>query len=145
MNFIKFFILNGLALFFMACGGENNPDKLFEIQLEGNQTDFQQGDTISVSLANKKGISIETVRYSLDCTNIPVSNENLVLNVQKLGIKTLQAHIGYEEQEVTITKDIKVLAPTPPALYTYEIINEYPHDIKAFTQGLEFYNDTLYE
>lgn len=145
MNFIKFFILNGLALFFMACGGENNPDKLFEIQLEGNQTDFQQGDTINISVVNKKGISIETVRYSLDGTDMPVSNGNLVLNVQKLGVKSLQAHIGYEGQEVTIAKDVKVLAPKPPALYTYEVINEYPHDIEAFTQGLEFYNDTLYE
>ncbi|MBQ0740493.1 glutaminyl-peptide cyclotransferase, partial [Aquimarina celericrescens] len=30
-------------------------------------------------------------------------------------------------------------------LYSYKIIAEYPHDIKAFTQGLEFYRDTLYE
>lgn len=29
--------------------------------------------------------------------------------------------------------------------YTYEIINTYPHDRTAFTQGLEFYNGFLYE
>ncbi len=145
MNFIKFFILNGLALFFMPCGGENNAEKLFEIQLAGNQTDFQQGDTVDVSIKNKKGISFEKVRYSLDGINMPVNDKQLVLAVKKLGVKTLQAHIGFEGQEVSISKEIKVLAPQPPALYTYEIINEFPHDIKAFTQGLEFYKDTLYE
>lgn len=29
--------------------------------------------------------------------------------------------------------------------YTYEIVKTYPHDTKAFTQGLIFYNDHLYE
>ena len=29
--------------------------------------------------------------------------------------------------------------------YTYEVINEYPHDEDAFTQGLVWENDTLYE
>ena len=30
-------------------------------------------------------------------------------------------------------------------VYSYEIVNTFPHDKKAFTQGLEFHNDTLYE
>lgn len=32
-----------------------------------------------------------------------------------------------------------------PTVYSYEIINVYPHDINAYTQGLEFYNGFLYE
>ena len=31
------------------------------------------------------------------------------------------------------------------AILPYEIINEFPHDQESYTQGLEFYNDTLYE
>jgi glutamine cyclotransferase len=34
-------------------------------------------------------------------------------------------------------------APLP--VYTYEIVNTYPHDPKAFTQGLVFHNGFLYE
>jgi len=30
-------------------------------------------------------------------------------------------------------------------VYTYEIVNTYPHDPNAFTQGLVFENDVLYE
>lgn len=33
----------------------------------------------------------------------------------------------------------------PVAVYTYEIVHTYPHDGKAFTQGLVFYNGNLYE
>ena len=32
-----------------------------------------------------------------------------------------------------------------PKIYTYEIVNTYPHDITSYTQGLEFYNGDLYE
>lgn len=40
-----------------------------------------------------------------------------------------------------------VSAPTtgPAARYTYEIINRYPHDPEAFTQGLIFLDGVLYE
>ncbi len=32
-----------------------------------------------------------------------------------------------------------------PAHYTYSIVNTYPHDKNAFTQGLVYDNDSLYE
>lgn len=35
--------------------------------------------------------------------------------------------------------------PAPPPVYGYEIVNTYPHDPQAFTQGLLFHNGTLYE
>lgn len=35
--------------------------------------------------------------------------------------------------------------PEPVPMYDYQIVKEYPHDPKAFTQGLEFHNGVLYE
>ena len=39
--------------------------------------------------------------------------------------------------------------PTPEStaipVYTYEVVNEYPHDPAAFTQGLQFVDGVLYE
>jgi glutamine cyclotransferase len=32
-----------------------------------------------------------------------------------------------------------------PIAYTYQVVNSYPHDPRAFTQGLLFLNGTLYE
>ena len=40
---------------------------------------------------------------------------------------------------------IDVFSRVQPAIYTYSIVNTYPHDIKAYTQGLEFYGDILIE
>ena len=33
----------------------------------------------------------------------------------------------------------------PVPLIAYNVVAEYPHDTSAYTQGLEFYNDKLYE
>jgi glutamine cyclotransferase len=38
----------------------------------------------------------------------------------------------------------ELLVP-PPVYYTYTIINEYPHDPTAYTQGLDYENGFLYE
>lgn len=35
--------------------------------------------------------------------------------------------------------------PAPPITYTYRIVNTYPHDPEAFTQGLVYYDGLLYE
>ncbi len=129
----------------MACGGDNAPSSLFEIQLEGNSKSFQQNQNISVSLKNKKDKTIESVTYSIDGKELPVTNGKIALNMPHLGDKTLKATVAYEDASVEVTKHLKLLAPNPPEIYTYEIINEYPHDNKAYTQGLEFYKDTLYE
>lgn len=36
-------------------------------------------------------------------------------------------------------------AAVPPPVYTYEIVNTYPHDPNSFTQGLVFDNGVFYE
>jgi glutaminyl-peptide cyclotransferase len=37
------------------------------------------------------------------------------------------------------------LIPTPTPQYTYRVVNTYPHDRTAFTQGLEYRDGFLYE
>ena len=130
----------------MACGDSTtDPSKLFEISLDKKKKQFQQNERIGIQLKNKKSKTIDKVTYSIDNTELDVTDNAIQLKVATLGNKTLKAVVDYEDTSVEITKKIKVLAATPPALYTYEIINEYPHDTKAYTQGLEFYKDTLYE
>lgn len=42
-----------------------------------------------------------------------------------------------------ITTTAQLSGPTP--IYTYTVINDYPHDPEAFTEGLAFDKDVLYE
>lgn len=146
MNLIKLTSFSFLLLLFMSCGsGNTKATSLFEIQLEGNKTDFKQHQTVSVGIKNKKEKSINSVTYTIDGKELEVKENKITFDLTTLGAKTLKATVDYDDTRIDVSKKIKVLAPTPPALYTYEIINEFPHDIKAYTQGLEFHDGILYE
>lgn len=142
---MKVFLFNTITLFFLACGDATNTAKLFDIQLEGQKKTFQKNDKVGIAIKNKKEVAITKVAYFIDGQLLPVKDGKINLNVEKLGNKLLIAKIDYEDTSVDITKKIKVLAEKSPEIYTYKIVNTFPHDKTSFTQGLEFKNDTLYE
>jgi len=48
---------------------------------------------------------------------------------------------GSNNKPVVNTNKASVAVP----VYDYEVVKTYPHDVKAFTQGLEFHDGVLYE
>jgi glutamine cyclotransferase len=142
MNSFKTYTILVLSLVIVSCAAEKNAI-LFQIKTDGNQ--FKQNESMSVAIANLEEKDIQSVIYSIDGKELPETGGQITLAIDKLGNKTLTAKISYDDTSTIVTKNIKVLAEKSPDLYTYEILNEYPHDNKAYTQGLEFHNDTLYE
>ena len=53
--------------------------------------------------------------------------------------------IAFDEKTKTKNSFFEVFANVKPSIYTYKIINTYPHDTNAYTQGLEYHNGYLYE
>ncbi len=145
MNSIKFLTLNVLLLFFLSCGGDKDPARLFGLQFEKGKKEYRPKDTIRPLIRNKKDLPIDSLTLSLMGRELPSANGSWILDVEKLGVQQLTATFRSEGQEISLSEDIKLLAPEPPKLYTYSIVNEYPHDMNSFTQGLEFHRDTLYE
>ena len=144
MSSLKY-LIGTIALLFLACGGDQDPSKRFQIELEGQSNALKRNDTIKVAVKDREGNVIEGVSYSINGQSLNKSGDQLIFNLPSLGNQELQASFTLEDRPVLLKKKIRILAKDAPGLYTYEIINEYPHDIKAFTQGLEFYQDTLYE
>lgn len=142
---VKLLSIFAALLFFMGCGGGTDPAKLFAIQLEGNGNKFQQNQEVGIALKNKKDIEISSVSYRLDGQELSMTDGKVKLNAETLGNKQLVATISYGDQSINIQKKIKLLAESAPVVYTYKIINTYPHDQSAYTQGLEFHNGVLYE
>ncbi len=63
---------------------------------------------------------------------------------------TAVAYAAIIAGQETPTPDIPPTAtptptPTPPPMYTYRIVNTYPHDANAFTQGLVYHEGIFYE
>ena len=67
------------------------------------------------------------------------------LSAMPLGEKLIKAKVFYDDTFEVALKKVIVVNAEAPKIYTYEIVNTYPHDITSYTQGLEFYKGDLYE
>ncbi|WP_408672357.1 glutaminyl-peptide cyclotransferase [Lutibacter sp.] len=108
---------------------------------------IQSNKELTISISEKNNKLIDSVQFSIDLKKIKNNGNSTTLKINnyKLGKHTITAIIFYESKTEKVMKPIYFMADSTPNVYTYKIINTYPHDKNAFTQGLEFYNGFLYE
>ncbi|WP_147676208.1 glutaminyl-peptide cyclotransferase [Algibacter pacificus] len=143
MKTFKHLTIIFLTTLLVACGSNNGLKKNdFNIITNAEKGNISINETLELSLQNKKNHKIDSISYTLEGKKI---NNNQPLNDFKLGKQNIEATIFFNGEKQNVNTSITILNNESPKLYTYKIINEYPHDITSYTQGLEFYNDTLYE
>jgi glutamine cyclotransferase len=131
-----------VATLISGCGNSSKPIKHFLIQTNANKNVISNTDTLKLSLSNPSNKKIDSVNYVMN--NSPIADIFSLQN-SSLGEKMIKAEVFYGgKKEVALQKVIVVNGSTPK-LYTYELLNTYPHDITSYTQGLEFYKGVLYE
>ena len=114
----------------------------FRIQTNASKGSIANNETLKLSLENKKQHTVDSIVYTLEGKRISSSTK---LQNFKLGKHNITATVYFDGSKQIATTPIEILSSEVPKIYTYKIINEYPHDITSYTQGLEFHNDTLYE
>jgi len=111
----------------------------------------QQNKNIKLNISNINNTAFDKIIIRIDrqkLTEIPYQNTiNFKIGESfKLGSHHLEFDFVKDDQTLkTISKDIELYAGIAPKVLSYRLVNTYPHDMEAFTQGLEFYKDTLYE
>lgn len=142
MNFKKYSILCLLTITLLS-----SCDNPYQFKVEAPKS-VKLGSSFTVSLTENNNQPIDSVQffingvqYATDNTNsFSANSDNIGLGQQ--AIKTL---VFYPGKVKKLNNTIEVLSNFRPAIYTYKIINTYPHDAKAYTQGLEYHNGYLYE
>lgn len=143
MNISKTLTIIFLSIFIISCGSNASHKKSdFTIKTSAIKGNISISDTLNLSIENKKNHTIDSIVYILDNKKI---SENLILNSHKLGKYTVEATVYFNNEKQTTKTSITILNNKAPKIYTFNIINVYPHDITSYTQGLEFFNDTVYE
>lgn len=149
MKCSNFFIVLLLAILITGCGSKNqDPNTLFLLEIEGNKKAISASETINFTVKSKKGNNIDAITYYVNKKEATINaalKGSFNFSDQKLGSKTISAKIVSDGVTYSVSKIITVLAPQKPILYDYRILETYPHDINAYTQGLEFVGDVLYE
>lgn len=139
-------LLPGIILMLLAgCNGRHATTRNFSVTIDSKKKDIRLYSTIKIGIKNKKNFNIDSVAVTIAGRRMPVVKDSITLKGIKPGKQELSTTIFYNETSETLKKTITIFSHIKPKIYTYTIINEYPHDRDAYTQGLEFYNDTLYE
>ncbi len=146
-NFLTFILL-GITI--ASCGDKKNNDTpLFSFDESKLKEQYQSQETLELGILNTNSKTIDSIVYFINDKKIGskknLEKVNLELNDQKLGYQDLKALVYFEGENTEITTRIELVSDVEPKLLKYTIIKTYPHDPTSFTEGLEFYKDTLYE
>lgn len=143
MKTFKHLTIIFLTFFITSCGS-NSAQKKNDISIKTNAEGqaIALGNTLELDISNPKNHEISSVEFMFDGN---VVSEKVELKSIKLGEHTIEAILNFSGDIESITQNIIILNNQTPKVYTYKILNEYPHDITSYTQGLEFYNGELYE
>lgn len=146
-NFL-FIILLGITL--SNCGdtkkGENS---IFTIDNSAFKEQYQPQESLKLAILNPNNKDVDSTTYFVNDKKVAtikgVEKLNFDLKDQKLGYQNLKAKVYYDNEFSEATARVELVSNVQPKLLKYKIVNTYPHDYEAYTQGLEFYRDTLYE
>lgn len=159
-----------LLLLFSSCGRNNSTqggqktqaaqgaEKKEEIKYvntaltspEKNQL-YSYNDEITITFENKDGIPVDSTEYFVDGKKIASTGKNIQSHTfrvpeKKTGTTMVKTLVRYEEgKQGTATTSIRVKPDKAPAQYTWQLEKTFPHDPKAYTQGLVFLDGYMYE
>jgi glutaminyl-peptide cyclotransferase len=153
MKFYKLFIITFLSVTLFSCGeGKKKSPAKFSLKVDGKTDKFHLNAPIKATLINVNNGPVESVKYTLNDVTLENSSadpsvlETTIPADMLLGKQMLRAMVTYGGgKTVPVKTNIMVFSNEKAKIYTYKIINTYPHDMNAYTQGLEFYRDTLFE
>lgn len=145
MKTFKLYLLITITALAASCGSKKNT---VNFKLESNKPTYQLGETVTITPKLLTGTAIESINYSFQDEKINATPENkltITLNKHLLGKHSIYATIVSNGNTENIQTDIIIFNNSAPKVYSYEILNTYPHDESYYTQGLEFAGDKLYE
>lgn len=132
---------------------EDERQKIISVTSPSNYDKFVFGDVIDVAVSLEKPnrrpdsvvVTVDGNRFGAllaEPWDIAINSTELVT----LGRKTLKVSAYIEgKARTSVSRVIYLYSDVEPKHYGYEVVNVYPHDSKAFTQGLFFDSGKLYE
>ena len=101
----------------------------------------------TATLTEKNNKPIDSIHFFVNGKQVASKGNSITINTTDLGVGkfVVTALAFYPEKTKKVNNSIEILSNINPTIYDYKIVNTYPHDTKAYTQGLEFHNGFLYE
>lgn len=142
-------ILLGIAALSSSCSDKE--ENYFNIDQSKFEKHYTAGQTLALRIDNPKNKDIDSVVIFVNDQRMGstkgATEYKMPIDGKKLGymnLKTLVYYEGKADPQESLAR-VEVVSNVQPKLIGYTLVNSYPHDTASFTQGLEFYRDTLIE
>ncbi|MEO0045189.1 MAG: hypothetical protein RL705_380 [Bacteroidota bacterium] len=149
MKVYNLFITTFLALNIVGCDSQKDKESYFSFDESTLKALYQANEKVDFTLVNNNNKTIDSVVYFAndERVNSVKGNGKFTLDLvgKKLGYQSIKALVYFEGDTVSTKTRVEVAAAVAPKLLQYTVVNTYDHDVEAFTEGYEFYNDTLME
>ena len=136
---MKFFLNIIISILILNCSSNAEPKIQILTGLKGNKGSFEKVLNLVVKT------SLEDFDTSYYLNNRQIEKTHKFLETDPLGEYNIRVELKKGDKIFKKNIIYTLLSHKPPKLYKYEIVNIYPHDIEAYTQGLEFDGEDLYE
>ena len=141
MRFYKLLTLGLTTLLVTSCSETN-----YKFKLDTTKK-TTLGKKAAIKFEQLKGEQIDSVQLYVNNKRVNTNETSVTVNTADFGVgkHAVTALAFYPNKSKKLNNSIEVLAKEAPAVYSYKIVNIYPHDKGAYTQGLEYKNGYLYE
>lgn len=139
------------ALFFSCNGCKKSAENAFSFDESKLKKQYTAEGSVDLAILNPENRVIDSIVYFSNDQKLGSKNgaEKMTLDLagKKLGYQNIKALVYFDGESVSqeATTRLEIISSIQPKLLKYTIVNTFPHDTKAFTEGLEFFRDTLYE
>ncbi|MDX9883353.1 MAG: glutaminyl-peptide cyclotransferase [Prolixibacteraceae bacterium] len=155
MNFgiLSKFLIFAIVVTVVSCSGKPKQSRkpVSQVKIENKQNKLVSGENLLFSVSTK------VHNGELDKTEVFINDEQIAIknelafsikieNYKQVGKHTIKVVSTKTDGTVGSSyKSFEVVSDLIPEKYTYKVSNSFPHNIKFFTQGLEFHNGFLFE
>ena len=136
---MKFFLNIIISILIVNCSSSTEPKIQILTGIKGNKGSFEKVLNLVVKT------SLEDFDTSYYLNNKQIEKTHKFLETDPLGEYNIRVELKKGDKIFKKNIIYTLLSHKPPKLYKYEIVNIFPHDIQAYTQGLEFDGDNLFE
>ncbi|WP_028892936.1 glutaminyl-peptide cyclotransferase [Tenacibaculum sp. 47A_GOM-205m] len=105
------------------------------------------GQKAAIKFEQLNGDQIDSVQLYINNKRVNKNESSVIINTADFGVgkHEVTALAFYPNKSKKLNNSIEVLAQKAPVVYSYKLLNTYPHDKEAYTQGLEYKDGYLYE
>ena len=141
-----------LLVTFISCSNKSTDSrKILSLEITPKKLTYAYGEKVSIEVSSQiKSKNIETIQlfYNNKLINETTENELTITDFEfnSLGNGILKV-IATKTDGTSNSKvqSLKILSDIESKIYSYQVVNSYPHLTTSFTEGLEYYNGYIYE